>query len=217
MHFSGLTTPRILRRGQLRQAGTEAALNRRKGLWSQSCEDFFWVQAAPPFLTQPLVSCSIYTEQHLGTLARPYHAGQALEVPGKDEKTAHLFFIISHPNKIFISRNKSLKKREKSVSIAFLWQSNPRNHRALAALGSAATRANQARGHQQVPGRLVPSYNCLGPGEPAFMRLGAGHTRAVAVFLGARLDSAGPGVGEGRVTLDWRWACHTEMGTEVWK
>lgn len=37
----------------------------------------------------------------------------------------------------------------------------------------------------------------------------------MAVFLEAWLDSAGPGVGEGKATLDWRWACHTEMGTEV--
>lgn len=39
----------------------------------------------------------------------------------------------------------------------------------------------------------------------------------MAVFLEAWLDLAGPGGREGRATLDWRWACHLEMGTEVWK
>lgn len=68
--------------------------------------------------------------QHRAALGDPSqspYAGRALEVPGKDKHThknkpapAGFFFIISHPNKIFISRNKSLKKREKNVSIAFL-------------------------------------------------------------------------------------------------
>lgn len=128
------------------------------------------------------------------------------------QKTKKPNFIISHPNKIFISRNKSLKKkrekeREESVSIAFPQRAEPWSHWSLAALGSAVTGANQARGHRQVPCRTVSSYNCLGPGV-----LGAGHICAMAVFLGAWLAL---GVGEGRVTLDWRWACHIEMGTEV--
>lgn len=67
--------------------------------------------------------------QHRAALGDPSqspYAGRALEVPGKDKHTHKnkpapaCFFIISHPNKIFISRNKSLKKREKNVSIAFL-------------------------------------------------------------------------------------------------
>lgn len=62
--------------------------------------------------------------QHRAALGDPSqspYAGRALEVPGKDKPApAGFFFTISHPNKIFISRNKSLKKREKNVSIAFL-------------------------------------------------------------------------------------------------
>lgn len=97
----------------------------RRVLWPQSWKDFFWVQAAPRFPAKPLVPCSINTEQHWGTLASPPMLGEPWrfqEKTNKQKTNQHqrFFFIISHPNKIFISRNKSLKKREKNVSIAFL-------------------------------------------------------------------------------------------------
>lgn len=73
------------------------------------------------------------------------------------------------------------------------------------------------RGHPQVPHRLVLPTNVWAQ-EACLHEAGARaiHEQWQCSWRPGWTWQA-LGVGEGRVTLDWRWACHLEVGTEVWK
>jgi hypothetical protein len=180
--------------------GKEALTGAFRG---QSWEDD-WAEALPRF---PAPSAMFH--QYRATSGDPTQSPQCWVSPGGFQKTKNPtnFFIISHPNKIFISRNKSLKKREREERDKCLYCFPPtgRSSEPLVSCCSGFCC------HRQGPTRTGDTGKShAGKFLPTTVWSQGAWERAIYEQWQCSWNLAGPGVGEGRVTQDWRRACHRD-------